>query len=91
MLLQTMTYVLKTIIPEFQNVKHNLFCDIFPLARQTRMPFLDNTSNANVAFELLNTDVWGPFKTPTMTEANYFLTIVDDCSRSTWTQQVRSE
>lgn len=30
-------------------------------------------------------DLWGPYRSKTITGASYFLTIVDDFSRSTWT------
>lgn len=36
-------------------------------------------------FELLHIDIWGPYNTETMTGASYFLTIVDDFTRGTWT------
>lgn len=80
-----MTDVMKVINHELQIITNNIFCDICPMARQIRMPFTDSVNNAKVIFELLHTDVWGPFKVTTMTGARYFLTIVDDHSRSTWT------
>lgn len=36
-------------------------------------------------FELILVDIWGPYRQPSLTGASYFLTIVDDFSRSTWT------
>ncbi|KAM0058456.1 putative RNA-directed DNA polymerase [Helianthus debilis subsp. tardiflorus] len=35
-------------------------------------------------FELLHCDVWGKYRIPSFTGANYFLTIVDDYSRHVW-------
>lgn len=36
-------------------------------------------------FELVHIDTWGPFKVPTYNGYKYFLTLVDDFSRGTWT------
>lgn len=33
----------------------------------------------------MHTDLWGPYKTPSLTNNHYVLTIVDDYSRATWT------
>ena len=35
-------------------------------------------------FDLVHCDLWGPFSVPTIDNCKYFLTIVDDFSRSTW-------
>ncbi|GAA0165898.1 hypothetical protein LIER_21182 [Lithospermum erythrorhizon] len=44
----------------------------------SRLPFPSSTSFSAQVFHL---DLWGPYKTKTMSGAAYFLTIVDDCSR----------
>lgn len=36
-------------------------------------------------FDLIHVDTWGPYKTPTHDGFKYFLTIVDDHIRATWT------
>ena len=36
------------------------------------------------AFDLIHYDVWGPFAQPTQNGFRYFLSIVDDSTRSTW-------
>jgi len=36
-------------------------------------------------------DLWGPYKVANITEAHFFLTLVDDFSRSTWTQLFHSK
>nr|GEU83286.1 retrovirus-related Pol polyprotein from transposon TNT 1-94 [Tanacetum cinerariifolium] len=40
---------------------------------------------SSVAFHLIHMDTWGPYKVPTNGKFRYFLTIVDDFSRVTWT------
>lgn len=34
-------------------------CEVCPLARQTRFPFLHNVNRTTACFELLHVDVWG--------------------------------
>ena len=59
------------------------------MARKTRMPFPESTSTTTTIFELLHVDLWGPYHIPTHDGYHYFLTMVDDYSRSTWTQLLR--
>lgn len=60
-------------------------CDTCHLAKQSRLPFPVSQSRASHVLELLHTDLWGPYNTPTLTNAHYILTIVDDYTRVTWT------
>ncbi|KAM0021620.1 putative RNA-directed DNA polymerase [Helianthus debilis subsp. tardiflorus] len=64
------------------NSKH--FCDSCNKAKFTRLPFAISTSKTNACFELVHCDVWGKYRTPSFTQARYFLTIVDDFSRNVW-------
>lgn len=65
------------------NLTHN--CSICPLAKQHTLPFPVSSSHAHHLFDLVHMDVWGPYKHPTHNQCKYFLTIVDDFSRATWT------
>lgn len=56
------------------------------MARQERLPFKPRTTLTSDIFELLHVDLWGPYHTPTYNHFKYFMTIVDDFSRSTWMQ-----
>ncbi|KAK1410112.1 hypothetical protein QVD17_36645 [Tagetes erecta] len=60
-------------------------CNICPKARQHRLPFPHSTRHTSHIFELIHIDVWGPYNTSTYDGYKYFLTIVDDYSRNTWT------
>lgn len=64
--------VLKTYVPGLQNAKEKVLCDVCPLARQTRASLSDSINNAKAPFDLLHTDVCGPFNTPTINGAKYF-------------------
>ncbi|XP_019225479.1 PREDICTED: uncharacterized protein LOC109207052 [Nicotiana attenuata] len=63
----------------------NDVCEICAKARQTRLPFSISQIRTTSPFDLIHIDSWGPFNTTTYNGYNYFLTIVDDSSRATWT------
>ena len=64
-------------------------CAISPFSRQTRLSFPHSTSSSTCIFQLLHMDVWGPYRVETYDGMRYFLTIVDDYSRWTWTFLMR--
>ena len=63
---------------------HNKVCEICPLAKQKKLPFPISNSQSNKAFQLVHTDIWGPFSIPSYSGYRFFLTIVDDFTRFTW-------
>ena len=60
-------------------------CDVCFRAKQTREVFPDSINKSVDCFSLIHVDVWGPYRVPSSCGAVYFLTIVDDFSRSVWT------
>lgn len=60
-------------------------CDVCQFSKQSRIPFPISTTCATNILELLHMDLWGPYKIPSLNNAHYVLTIVDDKSRVTWT------
>lgn len=60
-------------------------CDICPKATQTRLPFPISQIHSKKVFDLIHIDTWGPYKSCTCNRYRYFLIIVNDYSRSTWT------
>ncbi|CAM8951616.1 unnamed protein product [Rhodiola kirilowii] len=60
-------------------------CTVCPLAKQTRLHFENSLSKSSCLFDLVHMDVWGPFQKPTTTGAKFFLTVVEDLSKTTWT------
>jgi len=66
-------------------VINDIVCEVCPKAKQPRLPFPVSHSMSTEIFQLLHVDTWGPYHTKTYTGHRYFLTIVDDCSRATWT------
>ncbi|KAJ0810676.1 putative RNA-directed DNA polymerase [Helianthus annuus] len=59
-------------------------CDSCMKSKFTKLPFPTSTTKTNACFDLIHCDIWGRYRTPSFTKANYFLTIVDDFSRSIW-------
>ena len=61
-----------------------LFCDVCFRAKQTRNSFPLSHNKAQNLFEIVHCDIWGPYRVSTSCGARYFLTLVDDYSRSVW-------
>jgi hypothetical protein len=68
-------------------------CCICPLAKQHRLPFPISAHKSSTIFELVHCDIWGPCSTNAYDGSRYFLTLVDDLSRTTWVYllQTKSE
>ena len=45
---------------------------------------MSSSNKAFGVFKMIHCDLWDPYKTSTFYGAHYFLTIVDDYSRSVW-------
>jgi hypothetical protein len=54
------------------------------LGKQPALPFNNSESIASATFDLIYSDVWGPFPVPTVGGSRYFVIFVDDFSRYTW-------
>ncbi|KAL2228852.1 UNVERIFIED_CONTAM: Retrovirus-related Pol polyprotein from transposon RE2, partial [Sesamum indicum] len=78
-------------IPELHlnEVSLSLSCDTCHKAKQTRIPFPCSNTRSAALFDLIHVDLWGPYRIPTLSNCNYFLTIMDDCSRSLWTYLIQ--
>ncbi|XP_019248461.1 PREDICTED: uncharacterized protein LOC109227719 [Nicotiana attenuata] len=57
--------------------------------KQTRLPFPISHSKSASSFQLVHMDVWGPYRVNTHNGYRYFLTLVDDSTRMTWTFLLR--
>lgn len=60
-------------------------CHVCPQARLHRKLFSHSTIKSSCIFELIHVDIWGPFIHAPYNGHRYFLTIVNDYSRVTWT------
>jgi GAG-pre-integrase domain/Integrase core domain len=59
-------------------------CEICLRAKQTREFFSISSNKAVESFALIHCDIWGPYRVASHCGAHYFLTIIDDFSRSVW-------
>ncbi len=70
--------------------KSTSFCDNCPLAKQKRLSFPNASHMSTNNFDLIHCDIWGPYFVSTLDGHKYFLTLVDDHSRSTWVYLMHS-
>jgi len=70
---------------DLKDVDHNVLCDVCQKARQHRLPFPTSSTVSSSAFELIHVDTWGPYYIKIHAVHHFFLTIVDDYTRATWT------
>ena len=63
----------------------SLACESCQLGKHTRVSFPKRLNNrAKSPFELVHTDVWGPYRIVSTLRFQYFVTFIDDYSRCTW-------
>ncbi|CAM8963151.1 unnamed protein product [Rhodiola kirilowii] len=77
--------------PVSKNSKAHTHCPVCHFSKQSRLKFPISHHSSDNVFDLIHCDVWGPFNTPTMSGSKYFLTIVDDKSRCTWTYLLKTK
>ena len=75
--------------------KHSLLntftCDVYIMVKMHRLPFAKSTITTSSPFQLIHVDVWGPYRVANICGARFFLTIVDDFIRTTWTQFLQNK
>lgn len=59
-------------------------CIVCPLAKQSRLKFPLSCISTVKCFELVHFDIWEPHNKNHSFHAKFFLTVVDDFSRSPW-------
>lgn len=65
--------------------RSNQNCPICPISKQTKLSFSLSTSREKFAFQLIHIDLWEPYAHKTREGCHYFLTVVDDHTRTVWT------
>ena len=75
--------ILKSVLPDLTAISSEI-CEICPLAKHKRLPFPFHNHVSEFPFDLIHCDIWGPYVVPTIAGHKYFLTIFNDCTRSTW-------
>ncbi|XP_065880880.1 retrovirus-related Pol polyprotein from transposon TNT 1-94 isoform X1 [Euphorbia lathyris] len=82
--------VLKKLCPQFQDLS-SLDCESCQFAKHHRLfspPRVNKRSS--FPFELVHSDVWGPCSVVSKPGFRYFVTFVDDYSRTTWLYLMKS-
>lgn len=54
-------------------------------AKFHKFSFVSRSNSVNLSFELLHLDIWGPFDLSSIFSDNFFVTMVDDKARCSWT------
>ena len=62
---------------------NTIACDICLSTKMHRLPFNKSNITTTFPFQLVHLDVWGPYRVANICGAHYFLTIVDDFTRTT--------
>ncbi|GKA36129.1 retrovirus-related pol polyprotein from transposon TNT 1-94 [Tanacetum coccineum] len=73
------------------HIKHDLPCEVCHKAKQSREPFPLSETKSTILGQLIHLDVWGPYKVVSREGFRYFLTIVDDYSRSVWVYMLKTK
>ncbi|GJX21457.1 putative RNA-directed DNA polymerase, partial [Tanacetum coccineum] len=73
------------------NINHNSPSEVCHKAKQTRDTFPISDHKSICLGELIHLDVWGPYRVVSREGFKYFLTIVDDFSRSVWVYLLKSK
>ena len=76
--------LLKKLCPQFSNLL-SLDCESCQFAKHHRLSYSPRVNKpASAPFQLVHSDVWGPCPVMSPTGFRYFVTFVDDYSRTTW-------
>ncbi|KAK8931206.1 hypothetical protein KSP39_PZI016897 [Platanthera zijinensis] len=60
------------------------FCETCVLGKQCKVKFVTSSKRSKQVLEYIHSDVWGPAPEPSLGEARYFVTFIDDFSRKVW-------
>ncbi|KAL9245201.1 hypothetical protein vseg_018879 [Gypsophila vaccaria] len=75
---------LRHVMPFTNHEIKDFFCETCVMSKHHILPFPRSFSHALHPFDLIHLDVWGPYKHPGLKGDRFFLTILDDFSRTTW-------
>ncbi|KAJ0536362.1 putative RNA-directed DNA polymerase [Helianthus annuus] len=66
-------------------------CDVCHRSKQVRVPFPLSDHKSRELGDLVHLDLWGPYKIPSYEGYKYFLTVVDDFTRSVWCYMLKNK
>ncbi|KAJ0688424.1 putative RNA-directed DNA polymerase [Helianthus annuus] len=75
---------------DVKNVEHSP-CEICHRSKQVRVPFPLSEHKSKELGDLIHLDLWGPYKVSSYEGYKYFLTVVDDFTRTVWCYMLKSK
>jgi len=72
------------------SISKPLECEIYHFFKSSKLSFNNSTRHVSHAFELIHSDVWGPFDM-SLSGYKYFVTFIDDFSRVTWVYLLKAK
>ena len=82
--------LLKKLCPQFSSLL-SLDCESCQFTKHHRLSYNPRVNKrASAPFELVHSDVWGPCPVVPLTGFRYFVTFVDDYSRTTWLYLIKN-
>ncbi|KAK3013785.1 hypothetical protein RJ639_010144 [Escallonia herrerae] len=66
-------------------------CEVCELAKSHRVSFPLALNKSPDPFMIIHSDVWGPSKVNSLGGSRWFVTFIDDCTRMTWVQLMKSK
>ena len=78
-------------LPDVIQFRSNKNCVLYPIAKKKKLHFPSFNHIFDNAFDIVHCDVWSPFVKSTQEGYKYFLTLVDDATRSTWVYLMKSK
>ena len=85
------TAVLRKMRPDLPLSSFNFHCESCQLGKHTRRPYPPRVTNrVSCCFNLVHSDVWGPCPTKSTLGFQYFVSFIDDYSRTTWIYLMKS-
>lgn len=82
--------IMSLMFPNKFSNKTSIQCEVCTLAKHHRASYPVSNHHSSTIFELVHTDVWGPTKTASHFGFRYFISFIDDFSRTTWLYLMKS-
>nr|GEW34833.1 retrovirus-related Pol polyprotein from transposon TNT 1-94 [Tanacetum cinerariifolium] len=68
-----------------------LSCGICELVKNKRISYVPSNNKTSVPFMKIHSDVWRPAPIPTLNEARYFVTFIDECAQMVWISLLKNK
>ena len=82
---------LHCLFPSLFSKKESFTCEIFLLAKHTRVPFPVQSYRSSPPFSLINSDLWGPSHVTSISNKKMFISFIDDHTHVCWVYLLRDK